>query len=52
MFETIVAQRPRHVTIVAIGPLTNVALLLKCYPEVRLRSNASSRWAAQSVAGT
>ena len=35
MFETIVAQLPRHVTIVAIGPLTNVALLVECYPEVR-----------------
>lgn len=35
MYERITAQRPRRVTIFAIGPLTNVALLLKCYPEVQ-----------------
>ena len=35
MFERIMEQQKRRVTIVAVGPLTNVALLLKCYPEVR-----------------
>ncbi|XBE61202.1 nucleoside hydrolase [Pediococcus acidilactici] len=38
MFETIMAN-PEKVDIVAIGPLTNIALLLKAYPEVKTRIN-------------
>lgn len=38
MFETITAN-PEKVDIVAIGPLTNIALLLKAYPEVKTKIN-------------
>lgn len=35
MFHAIQAQAPARVTLVATGPLTNVALLLSVYPEVK-----------------
>ena len=35
MYQRIKAQLPQRVSIVATGPLTNVALLLKSFPDVR-----------------
>ena len=35
MYQRIKAQLPHRVSIVATGPLTNVALLLKTFPDVK-----------------
>lgn len=39
------------VTIIAVGPLTNIALLLKAYPHLRPASSGSPSWAAAAFRG-
>ena len=48
MMHEIIQNSTKKITIIAVGPLTNIALLLRTFPEDKKKSNKSASWVAPS----